>query len=65
MFNGMKINRIFAYIHRDNIASQRMAEKCGLKREATLRGIWYQHGKYQDLDLYRVLREEFLEDGSF
>jgi RimJ/RimL family protein N-acetyltransferase len=44
MFNGMKKNRIIAFVHRDNIALQRIAEKCGLKHEATLREIWYQHG---------------------
>ncbi len=58
MFNGMKINRIIAYVHSDNIASQRIAEKCGFRHEATLQGLWYQHGKYQDLELYRILREE-------
>ena len=58
MFNGMKINRIIAYVHPNNIASQRIAEKCGFKHEATLHGIWYQHGEYQDLQLYRILREE-------
>jgi len=63
MFNGMTINRIVAYVHADNIASQRIAEKCGFKHEATLRGIWYQHGKYQTLELYRLLREEFSLEG--
>ena len=58
MFDGLKINRIEAYIHPDNVASQRVAEKCGLKHEAILRGIWFQHGKYHDLMLYSILRSD-------
>jgi RimJ/RimL family protein N-acetyltransferase len=59
MFDGMKLNRLEAYIHPDNAASRRLAEKCGLKYEATLREIWFQHGKYQDLTLYAITRQDF------
>ncbi len=59
LFDGMKLNRLEAYIHPENGASRRLAEKCGLKYEATLRGIWYQHGQYQDLMLYVITRAEF------
>lgn len=58
MFGGLKINRIEAYIHPDNVASKRVAEKCGFTYEATLRGIWFQHGQYHDLMLYSILRSE-------
>lgn len=58
LFDGMKVNRLEAYIHPDNAASRRLADKCGLKYEGTLRQIWYQHGKYQDLTLYAIVRED-------
>ncbi len=58
LFDGMQLNRLEAYIHPDNTASRRLAEKCGLKYESTMRGVWYQHGTYQDLTLYAILRAE-------
>lgn len=64
LFDGMKLNRLEAYIHPDNAASRHMAERCGFKYEATLRGIWYQHGKYQDLTLYAITRQDFVAGES-
>ncbi len=59
LFDGMKLNRLEAYIHPENSSSRRLAEKCGFKFEATLRDIWYQHGGYQDLMLYSIVRSDF------
>ncbi len=58
LFDGLKLNRLEAYIHPDNVASRHLAEKCGLTCEGTLRQLWYQHGEYQDLSLYSIVRTD-------
>lgn len=64
MFDGLNINRIEAYIHPGNEVSQKIAEKCGFKHEATLSGVRFEHGEYKDLRLYRILRQEFDEQNA-
>ncbi|BBB91930.1 MAG TPA: GNAT family protein [Methylomusa anaerophila] len=41
-----------------NIASSRVAEKCGFKHEGTLRKATFNRGQYHDLELFSLLREE-------
>lgn len=52
-------NRIWATILEDNIASQRMNEKCGYKKEGLLRQAVYKNGKFHNLVVMSVLKEEF------
>jgi RimJ/RimL family protein N-acetyltransferase len=42
----------------DNVGSRRVLEKCGFTLEGTLRKALFHHGRYQDLSLYSVLRNE-------
>ena len=48
-----------ATILEDNIASQRMNEKCGYKKEGLLRQAVYKNGKFHNLVVMSVLKEEF------
>ncbi|MHC0037644.1 GNAT family N-acetyltransferase [Pseudoneobacillus sp. C159] len=57
-FKELKLNRIQALIEPDNIASQKLAEKCGFTREGLLRQYEYTNGKFDNLYMYSRLKEE-------
>ena len=59
LFDRKKNNRIRLIIHPDNIASKRVAEKCGYRHEGTARGAWFHQGRSQDVEVYAMLRDEF------
>ena len=44
-----------------NIASQKVLEKVGFKKEGTMRKRFYSRGKWQDVILFSILREEWKE----
>jgi [ribosomal protein S5]-alanine N-acetyltransferase len=60
-FENMQLNRIEGLIEPDNIASQRLSEKHGFIREGLLRQYEYTSGKFDDLYMYSLLKEDFLK----
>jgi [ribosomal protein S5]-alanine N-acetyltransferase len=60
LFETKRINRIRLVIHPDNLASRRIAEKCGFRHEGTAHGAWYHKGKYQDVEIYALLHDEVI-----
>ena len=58
LFATKKANRIQLVIHPDNAASRRIAEKNGYLHEGAMRGAWYNGGRYHDVEVYAVLRDE-------
>lgn len=58
-FQRMNLERIQAIIEPLNIASQKLAEKNGFVNEGLLRKYEYGDGKFDDLFMYSILREEF------
>ena len=59
-FYELRFNRIEAQHETDNGASGAVMRKCGMKKEGTLRQRLYNKGKYVDVDLYSILRSEFM-----
>ena len=59
LFLSRKIVRIQATTDVKNMASRRVLEKVGFKREATLRKAGFVRGKWADGYLYSILREEW------
>ena len=55
------IVRIQAGTDTRNIASQRVLEKTGFKKEGVLRKIIFMKGHLADLSLFSILREEWKE----
>ncbi len=53
-----RVERLQLVIHPDNVASQRVATKCGFTREGTMRRCWFHRGEYHDLDVWSLLRGE-------
>ena len=57
-FEAMDINRIEAQHELTNPSSGRVMEKCGMKKEGILRQRLYNKGKFVDVALYSILRED-------
>ncbi len=59
LFDTQKVNRLQLVIHPDNIASQRVAQKNGFVCEGKMRGAWYHRGRYHDVEVFALLRQEW------
>ncbi len=58
LFSCFPMNRIQVNVMKENIGSRKVAEKCGFTYEGTMRKATFHNGKYHDLDLFSILREE-------
>ncbi len=58
LFSTQTINRIHILVLPANLASKRIAEKCGFKFEGVARGAFFHNGKNQDVEVYSILRDE-------
>ena len=58
-FETLSVHRVEAQHEVDNGASGAVMRKCGMQKEGTLRGRLYNKGKYVDVDLYAILREDY------
>ncbi|MBB6452620.1 hypothetical protein HNQ94_001066 [Salirhabdus euzebyi] len=61
-FNELNLNKIWASAVTKNKASKIVLEKVGLKKEGTLRQNRLLHNKYEDIDIYGILRNEYLNE---
>jgi RimJ/RimL family protein N-acetyltransferase len=59
LFLHKNIVRIQAETHTANMASQRVLEKAGFKREGTLRKAFFSRGVWRDTAIFSILREEW------
>ncbi len=59
-FVELHINRVEAQHETDNGASGAVMRKCGMQHEGTLRSRLYNKGRYVDVELYSILRKEYL-----
>ena len=57
-FDVLDINRIEAQHELDNPASGRVMEKCGMQREGVLRKRLYNKGRYVDVAMYAILKDD-------
>jgi RimJ/RimL family protein N-acetyltransferase len=58
LFGSKKEHRIHLVIVGENAASRRIAEKCGIVLEGTVRGAFFNDGRNQDVVLYSLLRTD-------
>jgi ribosomal-protein-alanine N-acetyltransferase len=58
-FGSMNLNRIEAQHETTNPASGAVMRKCGMQREGTLRQRLYNKGRYVDVELYAILRNDY------
>jgi len=58
LFATSAVNRVEASTDVENVAEQRALEKAGFVREGVLRGAQHRAGRWHDLFLYSLLRED-------
>jgi len=58
-FNSLGLHRIHADTNSDNVASWRMMERLGMRREALLRESVHREGKWLDEFVYGMLADEW------
>ena len=58
-FDYLNLNCIYSYIIEYNIASQRVKEKCGFKKDGVLRHRIYKKGNYYDLTAWSIEKDDF------
>jgi [ribosomal protein S5]-alanine N-acetyltransferase len=58
-FQTLNLTRIQARTFKENIGSQKVLEKVGMTFEGTLRKSMFLKGKYQDINIYSILKEEY------
>lgn len=61
LFLSKDTMRIQAQTDPRNVASQKVLEKVGFKKEGTLRRCFFTRGEWRDAYLYSILREEWKE----
>ena len=61
LFLSKDVGRIQAQTDPRNVASQKVLEKAGFKREGTLRRSFFMRGEWRDAYIYSVLRDEWKE----
>ena len=57
-FMDLNLHRIEAQHEVDNPASGRVMEKCGMRKEGVLRQRLYNKGKFVDVALYAILKDD-------
>ena len=60
LFSHRNLYRLQLAAHPDNVASRRVAEKAGFRKEGVLRGATFHRGAHHDLELYSLLRDEWV-----
>jgi RimJ/RimL family protein N-acetyltransferase len=59
LFSGYPTERITAFTDSENIPAQRTMESIGFQREGTLRRSMFRDGRWCDVAIYALLREEW------
>jgi len=60
-FSFLNLNRIEAQHETTNPASGAVMRKCHMQKEGTLRSRLMNKGKYVDVDLYAILKKDFID----
>lgn len=63
-FNNLNLNRVEAQHETTNPASGAVMRKCHMQKEGTLRGRLMNKGRFVDVDLYAILRKDFIALGG-
>ncbi len=61
VFHVVARDRVGATCDTDNVASQRLLEHLGFRREGTLRRALFHHAAWHDVAVYGVMRSEWAE----
>ena len=59
-FNNLNLQRVELFVLEDNKRAIHLYEKSGFKYEGRKRKARYKNGKFVDLFMYSILKEEFI-----
>lgn len=62
LFNSLHINRLEIRMDTRNIASEKVAIKCGYTKEGVTRQASFSQGQHFDMNVYALLRSEWREN---
>lgn len=60
-FDELRLNCVYCRVKEDNIASQKLFEKCGFIKEGCLRSRVYRNGRYYNFYEYSILKGEYIK----
>jgi RimJ/RimL family protein N-acetyltransferase len=63
LFDTMQVNRIRLCIETMNKASRGVAKNGGYTHEGTMRGCFFNTGRYRDMELYAMIRSDLAKPG--
>ena len=63
-FTRLSLHRIYAPYFHNNPASGRVLQKVGMTYEGRMREHYIRFGRFVDVEIYGILREEFLNDSA-
>jgi len=58
-FSHLNLKKIHADVIIENLVSRKLAEKVGTREEGLLKSHYFQNGKFRDVIIYGILKEEF------
>lgn len=64
VFRDLGMHRLDVNCLRKNIQCKRVLEKCGFRYECNKEDFVKKEGKYEDLEYFRILRDEYMQDPS-
>lgn len=59
-FFNLNLHRVELAVVKSNVRAHRLYEKCGFVKEGTKRKSKYKNGRYISMDVYAILKEEYL-----
>lgn len=59
-FEGLNLNRVYLHVFGFNQRAINLYKKMGFMHEGTKRAMLYRHGAYQDLLVFGLMKEEYL-----
>ena len=63
-FNSLGMNRVYTKVFSDNVASNKSNIKVGMTLEGTLREAQFSNGHFLDLNVYSMLKSDYISIGN-
>lgn len=65
LFDALPVERLQATIEPENKASIRVIEQAGMQRDGVYRKVTFLHGRYSDMLLYSITREDWGSEEAY
>lgn len=65
LFDATPLERFQGVVHPENVASQRVLEAAGMRREGIYRKVMFLHGRFIDAYLYSIVRDDWKDEACY